>query len=423
LRENWDAPLIVTTSVQLLESLFANRPSACRKLHRLAGSVILFDEVQTLPPKLAVPTLATLSRLTERYGSSVVFSTATQPAFDSFDERVRDLSPGGWSPKEIVASAPALFQRTRRFEVGWDLEPPQSWESIAPELADHRQALCIVNLKRHALALAGLLEQRKLPGLCHLSTNMCPAHREQVLAKVRQRLDAKEPCVLISTQCVEAGVDVDFPVVYRALAPLESIAQAAGRCNRNGRLTGRGLVKVFVPEDEGYPPGAYGQAASIASALFKTRGSEGMDLQSADLFRLYYEMFYDLTGVAASDRGKARKLDEAIRRQDFVETAELYRLIEQDAISVLMPFDEVAFSALTARLRKTGRLTAEWIRDARPHTVSLIRPQDGDPVQRFLNPAPVGKGETSDDWFVYLNADHYDRELLGFTGAKESWIA
>jgi CRISPR-associated endonuclease/helicase Cas3 len=423
LRENWDAPLIVTTSVQILESLFANRPSACRKLHRLADSVILFDEVQTLPPKLAVPTLAALSRMAERYGSSVVFSTATQPAFDSFHERVRGFSPGGWRPREIVISAQDLFQRTRRFEVDWDLEPPRSWESIAQELADHRQALCIVNLKRHALALAGLLKQRKLPGLFHLSTNMCPAHREQALAKVRHRLDAKEPCVLISTQCVEAGVDVDFPVVYRALAPLEAIAQAAGRCNRNGRLPGRGLVKVFVPEDEGYPPGAYGQAASIASALFQSRGSEGMDLQSAELFRLYYQMFYELTGVAESDRGKAKKLDEAIRRQDFVETAELYRLIEQDAISVLMPFDEVAFGALTARLRKEGRLTAEWIQDARAHTVSLIRPKDDDPVQRFLNPAPVGKGETSDDWFVYLNADHYDRQLLGFTGAEDSWIA
>lgn len=423
LRENWDAPLIVTTSVQILESLFANRPSACRKLHRLAGSVILFDEVQTLPPKLAVPTLAALSRLAERYSSSVVFSTATQPAFESFHERVRELSPGGWSPKEIVTSAPVLFQRTRRFEVDWDLETPRSWEFIAQDLADFRQVLCIVNLKRHALALAGLLKQRNLPGLFHLSTNMCPAHREQALAAVRKRLDAQEPCVLISTQCVEAGVDVDFPVVYRALAPLESIAQAAGRCNRNGRLPGRGLVKVFVPEDEGYPPGAYGQAASIASALFKTRGSEGMDLQSAELFRLYYQRFYDLTGVAAGDRGKAKKLDEAIRRHDFVETAELYRLIEQDAISVLMPFDEAAFGALTARLRKEGRLTAEWIQDARAQTVSLIRPKDDDPIRRFLNPAPVGKGETSDDWFVYLNADHYDRQLLGFTGAEDSWIA
>jgi CRISPR-associated helicase Cas3 len=423
LRENWDAPLIVTTSVQILESLFANRPSACRKLHRLAGSVVLFDEVQTLPPKLAVPTLAALSRLAERYGSSVVFSTATQPAFESFDERVREYSPGGWNPKEIVASVPALFQRTRRFEVDWNLEPPRSWESIAQELVDHRQALCIVNLKRHALALAALLKQRNLPGLFHLSTNMCPAHREQALAKVRQRLDAKEPCVLISTQCVEAGVDVDFPLVYRALAPLESIAQAAGRCNRNGRLQGQGLVKVFVPEDEGYPPGAYGQAASVTRFLFKTRGSESMDLQDAELFRLYYHTFYCLTGLAESDQGEAKELDVAICCQDFPETAKLYRLIKQDAISVLVPFDEAAFGALTARLRKEGRLTAAWIQDARPHTVSLIRPKDDDPIQRFLAPAPVGKGETSDDWFVYLNADHYDRKLLGLTGAEDSWIA
>jgi hypothetical protein len=384
--------------------------------------VILFDEVQTLPPKLAVPTLATLSRLAERYGSSVVFATATQPAFDSLHEKVRALSSRGWRPQEIVDPGLNLFDRARRVRVEWDLAAPRSWESLAHEIAGHRQILCIVNLKRHALALAGLLKQRGLPGLYHLSTNMCPAHREQALAKVRQRLDDKEPCVLISTQCVEAGVDVDFPAVFRALAPLEAIAQAAGRCNRNGRLPAGGLVRVFMPEDDGYPPGGYEQAAGVTRMLLKSNGSEGMDLQSTELFRAYYQLFYDLTGATESDRGKAKLLDAAIHRQDFVETAELYRLIEQDAISVLMPFDDEIFRALVAELRKAGRLSREWIQEARPHAVSLVRPKDDDPVLQFLDPAPLGKGERSDDWFVYLNTDHYDRDLLGFTGAKDCWI-
>ena len=423
LRQNWDSPLIVTTSVQLLESLFSNRPSACRKLHRLADSVILFDEVQTLPPKLAAPTLATLSRLAERYGSSVVFATATQPAFESLHERVTVLSPRGWRPREIVDPKLHLFERVRRVEVEWGLEPVRSWGSLAEELATQGQALCIVNLKRHALALAQLLKDRSIAGLLHLSTNMCPAHREEALAKVRRRLDAGEPCLLISTQCVEAGVDVDFPVVYRALGPLEAIAQAAGRCNRNGRLAEGGRVRVFVPEDERYPPGGYGQAASVTRALLKARGSEEMDLQSAELFQLYYQTFYELTGATESDRGKAKELAESIRRQDFAATAELYHLIEQDAISVLMPFDAEAYRTLASRLRNDRRLTGGWIRDARPFTVSLYRPKLEDPVWRFLNPAPLGKGELSDDWFVYLNADHYDRELLGFTGAEDTWIA
>jgi CRISPR-associated endonuclease/helicase Cas3 len=422
LRENWDSPLIVTTSVQILESLFANRPSACRKLHRLAGSVILFDEVQTLPPWLAVPTLAALSRLAERYGASVVFATATQPAFDSLDEKVRPLAATGWQPAEIAGAELRLFERTRRTRVEWEIETPRSWESLADELADLGSALCIVNLKRHAQELAGLLVARGVPGLFHLSTNLCPAHRERVLATVRARLDASEPCLLISTQCIEAGVDVDFPRVLRAFGPLEAIAQAAGRCNRNGRLPEGGLVRVFLPEDACYPGGGYEQAAVVTRMLLNSRGPEGMDLQSQELFRLYYQTFYELTG--AGDHRKSKELITAVKDLDFVRIAELYRLIDQDAISVLVPYDLDAYDALKAGLREAGHLTAGWIRRARPHTINLYRPKKDDPVWAFLSPVPLGRGELSEDWFVYLEPSHYDRELLGLTGTTANlWIA
>jgi CRISPR-associated endonuclease/helicase Cas3 len=424
LSENWDAPLVVTTSVQLLESLFANRPSACRKLHRLAGSVILLDEVQTLPPRLAVPTLATLSHLAARYHSSVVFATATQPAFDHLDARVRELTPSGWIPQEIVSPSLDLFGRARRTRVVWQVDAPRPWSVLADELAGSGTALCIVNLKRHALTLASLLRERGAPGLCHLSTNLCPAHREQVLAKVRDRLEAQQPCLLISTQCVEAGVDVDFPFVFRALGPLEAIAQAAGRCNRNGRLPGGGLVHVFLPEEERYPPGGYEQAAAVTWTLLKDRGPEGMDLQSTELFDLYYRTLYDLTGIATADQGKAKKLAEAIQRLDFQETAELYRLIEQDAISVLVPYDLEAFNALREELRETGRLTTRWVRRARPHTVNLYRPKDNDPIWGYLDPALRSRNEEAkQEWYVLLDETLYDREMLGLTGAPQVWIA
>lgn len=423
LRENWDSPLIVTTSVQLLESLFSNRPSVCRKLHRLAQSVILFDEVQTLPPALAVPTLATLSRLAERYGTSVVFATATQPAFDSLHELVQKLAGRGWRPDEIARPDLRLFERTRRTRVEWEIATPRTWESIADELADLGSALCIVNLKRHALALAGLLASRGVPGLFHLSTNLCPAHRERVLAAVRERLDTRQPCLLVSTQCVEAGVDVDFPRVLRAFGPLEAIAQAAGRCNRNGRLQ-EGIVQVFLPEDECYPGGGYGRAASMTRILLDQEGAEGMDLQSPDLFRRYYQTFYDLTRAAHGERGKSKELIAAVKDLDFVRVAELYRLIDQDAISVLVPYDLEEYENLKTALRREGRLTAGWIRRARPHSINLYRPRKDDPVWAFLDPAPLGRGETSDDWFVYLQPDHYDRDLLGLTGATAGlWIA
>jgi len=237
LAENWDAPIIVTTSVQMLESLFANRPSRCRKLHRLADSVILFDEVQTLSTSLAVPTLATLSHLSERYGASVVFSTATQPAFTHLDESVKQFCVGGWAPTEIVPDTLDLFGKARRTRVDWSGgDHAVSWEDLAEQIGGLPRALCIVNLKRHALALSNELKARGCEGLLHLSTSMCPAHRQVTLEEVRRRLDADEPCLLVATQCVEAGVDLDFPVVYRAWGPLDAIAQAAGRCNRNGRL-------------------------------------------------------------------------------------------------------------------------------------------------------------------------------------------
>jgi CRISPR-associated endonuclease/helicase Cas3 len=422
--ENWDAPLVVTTSVQLLESLFANRPSTCRKLHRLAGSVILLDEVQTLPPALAAPTLAALSHLAARYGSTVVFATATQPAFSSLDPLVRKLAPSGWAPREIALPSLGLFDRARRTRVLWEVAARHSWGSLADELAEAGSALCIVNLKRHALALAALLRDRGVPGLLHLSTNLCPAHRERVLAEVRQRLDEKLPCLLISTQCVEAGVDVDFPLVLRALGPLDAIAQAAGRCNRNGRMPEPGLVRVFLPEDEGYPPGGYKQATQVTSLLL-TQHPEGLDLQSPELFELYYRTLYSLTGVEKGEQGKkAKALGEAIGALSFQDAAEHYRLIDQDAINVVVPYERERFDELREELRRTGRPRREWIRRARSSTVSLYRPKRDDPIQAFLQPASAVRSEEHrEDWFLLLNEALYDREMLGLTGAPDVWIA
>lgn len=425
LAENWDAPLVVTTSVQMLESLFAQRPAACRKLHRLAGSVLLFDEVQTLPVRLAVPTLAALSHLAQRYGASVVFSTATQPAFDHLDARVRELAASGWQPREVVPRDLGLFARARRTREVWRVEAATPWAELAAELAGHRQVLVIVNLKRHAADLATRLAAGGAEGVQHLSTSLCPAHRERVLAAVRSRLDGGEACRLVATQCVEAGVDIDFPTVYRAFGPLEAIAQAAGRCNRNGRLDGSGEVRVFLPEEQAYPPGGYRQAAGATMTLLLQRGAAGMDLQSPELFRSYYRLLYEWTGVDSGDGRGTRELREAIEALDFPSVAALYRLIDQDAINVLVPYDLATWDALRTELRTRGRLTAGWVQRARAHAVSLFRPRADNPVLGFLDPAPLGRGEPerAADWFVYLEAAHYDRELLGLTAAEKLWIA
>lgn len=397
----WDSPVVITTSVQLMESLLANRPSACRKLHRLAQSIIILDEVQNLPAPLAVPTLATLSRLSQSFGATIVLSTATQPAFAHFDAHVRKYSAAGWRAQEMVPARLDLFARARRVEVEWPADPDcrTSWSEVSDEMAGAHQALCVVNLKRHAAQVYDALEQSGIEGLLHLSTSMCPAHRQAALTEVRRRLADGLPCRLVSTQCIEAGVDVDFPLVLRAWGPLDAIAQAAGRCNRNGREA-VGRVRVFTPEDEEYPDGGYRQAASVTRILWRELG--GIDINDPVCFERYFHMLYDLL----RPQTQRRDLLEAVELRDFREVARLYRLIPKDAINILVSYDHVAFAGLREEVAKNG-LVHEWIQAARSHLVNLYRPGPSDGVRAYLDPIPVGRKRWSEDWFIYLAPDHY----------------
>ncbi|EXJ15090.1 CRISPR-associated endonuclease Cas3'' [Imhoffiella purpurea] len=416
LAENWDAPIVITTNVQLLESLFSNRPSACRKLHNLMESVILFDEAQGLPAQLAVPTLAALSHLSAAYRSSVVFATATQPAFDSLHEAVSRYAAPGWQPVEAVPDHPALFATLKRVEVTWP-NPGEKlgWGDLAAELEEIPQALVVVNLKRHAMALLDALAET--PDVFHLSTNLCPMHRRAVLNRIRDRLGRGEPCRLISTQCVEAGVDLDFPRVLRAFGPLEAIAQAAGRCNREGRLDEPGEVRVFDPEESGdwrrrYPTHAYFQAAEVTRRILLDLGT--IDINDPAAFRHYYRQLYDLSQPA----GQNPAFHEAIEARDFPEIARLYRLIDQDAIQVLVPWSErmEEFEALQAEAETDG-IGGTWMRRAQGLAVSLYRPRADHPAWGILIPAKLRRsGRTNrqqDEWFILEDprGEHYDDRL------------
>ena len=347
LSENWDAPVIITTSVQFFESLFSNRPSACRKLHNLAGSVILFDEIQTFPISLAIPSLAALTRLAEKYRSTIVLATATQPAFSALDESIKRYSPAGWTPDPIVPPQLKLFERTRRTKVEWphNSESPLSWAELAEMITTRDQVLCIVNLKRHAFHLLDELINSGAKDVFHLSTNMCPAHRQAVLEEVRLRLDEEKHCRLISTQCIESGVDVDFPFVLRALGPLDAIAQAAGRCNRNGKIS-IGDVTIFVPEDEDYPDATYRQATAVTRSLLKDLGPGGMDIHEPLLYDRYYQKLY---GISNPEFQKM-EIQEAIQRQDFVDVANKYRIIANDAVNVFVPYGPIDFEGMIAEV-------------------------------------------------------------------------
>lgn len=407
LTQNWDAPLVVTTSVRFFESLFANRPGACRKLHRLAGSVILLDEVQTLPSGLASPTLATLARLAERFGATVVMATATQPAFGTLDKEVRDLGGTGWQPREIAPPELGLFDRVRRVTVRWpDRSQTLAWADVAQGMreAPVSQALGVVNLKRHAVALFQELEAQAGQGVLHLSTNLCPAHRQVVLGQVRQRLGHGLPCLLVSTQCIEAGVDLDMPVVWRAWGPLEAMAQAAGRCNRGGRLD-KGKLVIFRPEPEAgrrllYPDGGYQQAAQVAQTIWEWGGGE-LDLDNPQVFTGYYQLLYQARGARLTEDG----LWDAILRQDYPQVAAEYKLIAQAAVNVLVPYQPPERPGLYDELVGEARqqdfiLNRAWLHRARPLAVSLFRPTRDDQLMSWLEPLRAGRERMAEDWFI-----------------------
>jgi CRISPR-associated helicase Cas3/CRISPR-associated endonuclease Cas3-HD len=418
--ENWDAPIILTTNVQLLESLFSNRPSACRKLHRLHDAVILFDEAQSLPQHLSVPTLAALSHLASAYNTSVVFATATQPAFDTLDTAVRKYAASGWKPREIVPGNADMFQRLERVKACWpEKDESLSWDELATTLRcdASAQVLCILNLKRHAQALLQSMEGTE--GLFHLSTNLCSAHRRAVLDEVRIRLDPAKPmpCRLVSTQCVEAGVDLDFPLVYRAMAPLEAVAQAAGRCNREGRLNQYGTlgqVRVFEPvldtskREHMFPNFAYFQATEVTVSLLRECHGK-LDINDPAVFRRYYQSLYGVSRLVDQNQD----LTNAITGLDFPEIARRYKLIDQDAIQVLVPWSPRI--DLYRRLRKQAAvgIDSKWMREAQTLSVSIYRPKRDHPAWGSLVAARFRRGGESEEWFVLEDPEgkFYDNTL------------
>lgn len=409
LAENWDAPIVVTSTVQFFESLFANSPSACRKLHRIANSVILLDEVQTFNASLILPTLGTLSTLTNRFHCSAVLATATQPAFSHLSAKVQGIAAAGYTAKPIITDPGPLFAAMRRTQVSWPAKSESAtWDEIADDMMDAGEALCIVNLKRHAQALFELLRSRQADGILHLSTLMCPDHRAKVLKEVRDRLDRHLPCMLVATQCVEAGVDLDFPLVLRSFGPLDSIAQAAGRCNRNWNRAS-GEVRVFRPKDSGrpYPDGAYEQAAMVTAELLERRGGT-LDIDDPATFTEYFRALYDLS------RAESRKTEllDAIRALDFINVARLYKIIDNDTISVVTPWSLETFAKLAREIR-AGRLTRGWIQHARGLTVSIFPPRDASGWSR-LEPVPLSPGKDAVDWFLLNDPGDYD----DFTGLR-----
>jgi CRISPR-associated endonuclease/helicase Cas3 len=334
--ENWDAPIVVTTNVQFFESLFASRTSRCRKLHNLVDSVVILDEAQLLPPEFLQPILDTLNLLSRHYGVSVVLSTATQPALSTreyFDARqnLRGLD----NVREIMSDPDALYAALERVHVRLpsDWNARIEWVQLAQELVAHDSVLAVVNTRKDARALWELMPQ----GTLHLSALMCGAHRSQIINDIKQRLKNGVPTRVVSTQLVEAGVDVDFPVVYRALAGLDSIAQAAGRCNREGSRV-RGEVVVFVPP-KAAPPGFLRKGEDACRDVLHGVMDNPLARQR---FARYFEKMYfacelDAHGICDDLFMAHSKLDGRELAVNFRRAAEKFKLIaDEDSLPIIV---------------------------------------------------------------------------------------
>jgi len=352
--ENWDAPVVVTSSVRFYESLFANRPSDCRKLHNIVGSVLVFDEAQMIPLPYLIPCVEAIKELVINYRCSAVLTTATQSSLDSY------FQPLG--TKEIIARPKEMYEVFKRVSYNCSLGKVSD-DELVENLNRHAQVLCIVNTRRRAQTLA-----KRIDGSMHLSTTMYPLHRSRVLSVIREKLRNGSPCVVISTSLIEAGVDVDFPVVYREKAGLDSIVQAAGRCNREcKRNRDESVVYVFESEDKLHRS----MAQNIGA--FEHVARQISDISSLEAIKRYFEQLRYIIGQEGLDRKSViQAFDDGAKEAfslPFDSVAKSFHLIEADtkSIYVLIQSPELA-----SRLR-SGERNRELFRELQKYSVSLYK--------------------------------------------------
>lgn len=363
--ENWDAPLIVTTSVQFYDSLFSNKSSRCRKLHRLARSVIILDEAQTLPVEYLHPCLRVLTELVTNYKSTVVLCTATQPEIG----KRGDFKIGVSGVREIITDPEKIYDQLKRVEISQIGR--QTDAELRQHILDSDQALCIVNTTKHARLLFDAIGPGQ--GHFHLSARMCPAHRRIRLRQIRRALENQQICRVVSTQVVEAGVDLDFPVVYRALAGLDSITQAAGRCNRNGRMSGMGRTYVFTTEHSAAE--SYFADTSNCARQVMELYSDPLDLRANEhYFKLYYwdqKSRWDAEHIL--DNFRLEQNREFPFNFSFSTVARNFHLIDDTAYcSVIIPCGRKG-RALCERLRSIPVPTRDILRQAQRFMVRVRR--------------------------------------------------
>ena len=415
--ENWDIPIVVTTTVQLFESLFAAKPSRCRKLHNLVNSVIVLDETQLLPPNNLEPIRHVIELLTKYYGVTFLLTTATPTPSTGFGDVLGKILLRDIETTEVIDQTERYYQQLRRvtYVLPKNFFVNKSWEEIADQIQVHPTVLAVVNKRHDARSLFLAMEQNGT--LFHLSALMCPKHRQIVINKIKQRLQEGQPTRVISTQLVEAGVDLDFPVVFRAAAGLDSIIQAGGRCNREGKLKDAngefmlGQTIVFVPPER--PP------AGLLDTAFQTttsvlQGYQG-DIDDPDLIHTYFNQLYSRLGKFDSGDVLSLLQDDAedINIQ-FRSAATRFQMIEQgQTFTVFVDYshdeDEDKQIKFWLNMLKSGSIDRWLIRKLQPYSISMYNFEK----QRLFGAGVIE--ETESGYYIIAGSGIYD-QYLGFLG-------
>ena len=408
--ENWDAPIVVTTAVQFFESLFADRSSRCRKLHNIAGSVIILDEAQMLPLNLLLPIMQAIKELAQNYRCSIVMCTATQPAVQAENGFYRGFE----NVREIAPKPTALFDKLRRTTV--QHIGTQTDADLLAKLAEHPQMLVIVNNRRHARSLYD--QAKHLDGTFHLTTLMCAKHRSQKLDEIRGRLKNGEPCRVIATSLIEAGVDVDFPLVMRAEAGLDSVAQAAGRCNREGkRSSENSFVWIFAPEEQWKAPP---ELATQAAVMRLTADTFSDDLLSTQAVAAYFAELYQLKGSELDNKKILKMHNDTGQSLDFPfqTIADKFRMIESHMQPLIIPFDGEAEN-LISNLHHADHIGG-LLRKLQPYTVQIPEKALA-ALYKAGRIEPINEKNFGKQFYTLIGLDLYD-EVAGLSWEDTAFL-
>lgn len=393
--QNWDFPIITTTNVQLFESIFSYRPSMSRKLHNIANSVIILDEAQILPVELLKPCLETMKSLVIDYGCSIVLCTATQPSL----EKRKDFECGLEGVTEIVNGYQNVFDKLKRVEIK-DIGK-QSNEEITAKILKTQSALCIVNERKTAKEIYSLLKKNTGINVFHLSGLMCPVHRAETLEKIKMELRKDKKCFVVSTNLIEAGVDIDFPVVFRAYTGIDSIAQSAGRCNREGEPK---IGKVFVFEPEKREPPFLRKRVESTRTVLRQHKEDMLSLPSIEAY--FRELFW-----RRKDETDKKQIIEKIKQEirelwiPFKEIGEEYRFIEDVSVPIIVPFGEKAEEIKKAmkEMRFSGP-NSKTLSMVQPYTVTVYR-------NTLFNLLGHSVEEIANGVYLLINEEIYKKDI------------